>query len=1799
MNRNELFAATGVRGALEIILATTILLLLASGIPAQTLGLLDAYPSPIEFSATSGVWEQGWNAPARLAAGVPEDFNAVRLNRKALESALAYAPHESLVPLGQSQTIFELPMPDGKLARFRFQDAPVLEPDFAAKFPEIKSYRVLGVDDATVTGRVDLSPHGLHATLVKNDDLVTIVRASDDDPTLYASYGDDSFDPAEARATCGLTKTRLEKDDHKEIADAPRVASGNVLRTYRMALATTWEFSNEAGGTTAGTVAALNSWVSALNAIYEREVSIRFLLVNSVNAIYSTDRNFTATTDPFTDNESQRLIEEVKTVLRQQIGDANFNIGHVIAFGASGGLGSLGSVCGEDKAGGISPLRLPAGNAGGLKLFAHEIGHQFSAPHSFNGLDGNCGTNRMPEGSVEPGAGTTIMSYRGNCGTDNNTAPALNSQRFHAATIQQITDFVVQGRGSACPIVSQTGNTPPTVNAPAAINIPRNTPFQLTASGSDPDGVDASSLTFVWEQIDVGGTFSNGPYNDQNDPPNTTRPLFRSFDPSKNPTRVFPSLKYILNNANNVPESEGNERPAESLPRIGRSMRFRVTARDNVGGVNDATTTLTVDGNSGPFLVTAPNAALTWTGGSTQAVTWNVANTTAAPVSAANVKITLSTDGGQTFPIVLAETTPNSGTANVTVPNGINVTTARVKVEAVGNIFFDISDANFTIVPGNGCPVVADISPRTVAVGNQVIITGINFTGVTAVTFPNNVAATFTINSDTQITATVPAGAVGGAVTITKPGGCAVVQTAEVTICPGTPATLQVDNGTPGGTGGTGRADITEWAVNRLTPASYPATISSVTIVVADNMPAGTPINIVVGSNLGGTANIDNAPIQIYPRTVTAPGQPATYNVPSTTITSGDFIVGYNYTNGLSGTMFDNAANSQNRSYTSPDGVTFIQRNDNVMIRANVYTGVCTPGAPCSLTISANNVNIAAAGGNGSFNIAASGPNCPWTVSRGASWVTLTSPTTGTGNAPVNFTVAPNDSNVPRSATITVGDKTFTINQAAGTGPTCIYNLSSAGGEGYFSGPRTGITFDIQTTPGCAWTAATSETWITFTSATTGAGTAAITFNISANPTANLRRAVITVAGLRYGFSQLGSNNPCVYQLPATSATISGAASTGLGFAVTTRDDCQWTATTADNWLTLTAPTGTGNGNVGYSAAANPSSTNPRVGTITVGGVAFQVTQQPAAPANCAFAFATPSVNVPATASTGNIASVTTTAGCPWTASTPDNWITITGGAAGTGNGTITFSVAANPAAARVGTITVGGQTFRVEQAAAALPCTPITGGLANWYRGESNMLDSIAGNNGQASGNLQYFNAQTGQGFGLNGTDASVTIQRQIADDFTIEFWVMAPTESTGGTNQTDWRQGAGIVGTSNNDFGVSIGNGRLMFGVGDTTVTSANAINDGFFYHVVATRNRASGALSLYIDGAPAGTATGPTTTLNTAPQIIIGRRGTAGAFFNGTVDELKIYNVELTAAQARTANAGCTAAPRAVVENTIIREGDPNGNAIQSATFTVRLSSPATTDVAINYETEDGTAVDGEDYDGVSGTVIIPAGSSVGTIEVPVYGDDVEESDCYFFVQLIDSDNVAIGDAEAVGTIIDDDSSCDSLLGAPGRNFTAAASAGNSFTLQTGAGCGWSAASASPWITVTSSGTGNGSVTYAVAENTGSGRTGYITVAGNLFTVFQAASANAPTYAVSGRVANFDGVGIPNSIVVLTDQSGITRSTRTNAFGNYRFTGIAAGQTCVVTVRAGKEYRFSSSAQTISVVGDYEGVNFLADN
>ncbi|MEL6926353.1 MAG: zinc-dependent metalloprotease family protein, partial [Bacteroidota bacterium] len=375
-------------------------------------------------------------------------------------------------------------------------------------------------------------------------------------------------------------------------------------------------------------------------------------------------------TDPYTNNDLNAILDENATNLRNVIGAANYDIGHV--FGTEGGgLAGLGVVCGSAKEKGATGLSSPIGDFFDVVYVGHEIGHQFGAPHTYN----KCQDFGVSSVAYEPGSGTTIMGYAGLCGSDN--VSGSTDYFFHSGSYD-----IIIAESDACAVLQATGNSAPVVSisSPANATIPISTPFTLKGSATDADG---HNLFYTWDQMDVGPSSPLGT-------PTGTAPLFRFRPPSSSPERTFPQITNVINNSSNI---------TEVLPTTSRSINFRLVARDmqvGGGGVDYASYTMSSTDQAGPFLVEVPNTNVTWLVGATELVTWDVANTNAAPVNCSHVNILLSTDGGLTYPVTLASNVPNNGAANITVPDEAG-TNNRVRVEAADNVFFDISNADFTI----------------------------------------------------------------------------------------------------------------------------------------------------------------------------------------------------------------------------------------------------------------------------------------------------------------------------------------------------------------------------------------------------------------------------------------------------------------------------------------------------------------------------------------------------------------------------------------------------------------------------------------------------------------------------------------------------------------------------------------------------------------------------------------------------------------------------------------------------------------------------------------------------------------------------------------------------------------------------------------------------------------------------------------------------------------------------------------------------------------------------------------------
>jgi hypothetical protein len=611
---------------------------------------------------------------------IPNKYRVLKLDIIGIQNFLTTLPNEENARLNLSKAILSLPLPNGQFVKFSVIGSPIMEQELADKYPEIKTYRGQSIEDKTASVRFDVTPNGFHAMILSAGGTIYIDPYSAGNIENYISYykKDFSVNDTEAHTSCGpIEADPAIVNEIKRIVDRGVIeSSGTQLRTYRLALACTGEYTSFHGGTVSNALAAMVTTMNRVNGVYERDVAVRMgLIANNDQIIYTNSG-----TDPYTNNDGFSMLSQNQSNIDAVIGSGNYDIGHVFSTGG-GGIASLGVPCRNGlKARGVTGLFQPVGDPFDIDYVAHEMGHQWGANHPFNGSSGNCsGGNRNASTAYEPGSGSTIMAYAGICGSQN--LQSNSDDYFHGISFDEMVAYSTLSSGNGCAVITSTGNGAPVVDAgTGGFVIPINTPFSLTGSATDPNG---DPMTYCWEEFDLGPAGS--PTS-----PSGNAPIFRSFDPVSTPSRTFPKLSNILNNSSTI---------GEILPSYSRDLNFRLTARDNRsggGGVGFDEISFTVSDAAGPFLVTYPNSSVIIPGNNFFDVTWDVANSDAAPINCSQVNILLSTDGGQTFPIVLASATDNDGTENILLPDN-QTATARIKIEAVDNIFFDISNTNFQI----------------------------------------------------------------------------------------------------------------------------------------------------------------------------------------------------------------------------------------------------------------------------------------------------------------------------------------------------------------------------------------------------------------------------------------------------------------------------------------------------------------------------------------------------------------------------------------------------------------------------------------------------------------------------------------------------------------------------------------------------------------------------------------------------------------------------------------------------------------------------------------------------------------------------------------------------------------------------------------------------------------------------------------------------------------------------------------------------------------------------------------------
>jgi hypothetical protein len=449
-----------------------------------------------------------------------------------------------------------------------------------------------------------------------------------------------------------------------------------------LAVAATGEYTIFHGGTVAAALSAIITAINRVNEIYTRDLAVKLELIGNNTEIIFTD----PTTDPYTNDDGLAMLDQNQTTLDNKIGTANYDMGHVFST-LGGGIAGVGSTCQTGfKAKGVTGRPDPVDDVFYIDLVAHEMGHQLSAAHSFNGITDNCGgANRNQDSAVEPGSGSSIMSYAGICGAEN--LQSNSDATFHAKSIQQIVSFT--NSAGSCGVLDSTFNSAPDVNAGTDRAIPLCTPFVLSGTANDPDVGD--SLSYQWDEMDIGAATDATTFGTDLG----SNPLFRSYTPKQIPERVFPRMSAVAN---------GTTYKGEVLPAFSRTMNFRLTVRDGNGGVGEDDVRVSVDSSLGPFRVDGGtlNSSNSFLAGSQQTIEWSAGNaeTTCPRVSisllAFNSTGTTYCDASNNPALDLGSDFSNTGSATITVPD-LDIAKGRVKVACADNIYFSLSAADIRV----------------------------------------------------------------------------------------------------------------------------------------------------------------------------------------------------------------------------------------------------------------------------------------------------------------------------------------------------------------------------------------------------------------------------------------------------------------------------------------------------------------------------------------------------------------------------------------------------------------------------------------------------------------------------------------------------------------------------------------------------------------------------------------------------------------------------------------------------------------------------------------------------------------------------------------------------------------------------------------------------------------------------------------------------------------------------------------------------------------------------------------------
>ncbi|MBV6879922.1 GEVED domain-containing protein [Epilithonimonas ginsengisoli] len=633
----------------------------------------------LSFGMITGAFAQ-WSKTSMKGENLRQNgstsFYSVDVN--AIRAQLATAQ-----PTGKNSkpVIINVPTLEGKIEKFAVYSLPVVVQSLADKY-QLGSYVGTGIDDPEKYIRFSVAPNDFQSMIIKNG-VSEFIEPQNKDKSVYAVHPKTNKTSGENGPwLCDSTESLLSKKEIDKLTNGSTFAnnskdfskaSDRKYRTMRLAMSVNGEYTAYHGGTVAGALTAINATLTRCNGVFENDFGLHLILQDFPSVIY-TD----ATTDPYS-NTLNAWNQQLQTTLTTNVGNANYDIGHM--FGASGGggnAGCIGCVCVNPTTGtplgkgaGItSPADgIPQGDNFDIDYVAHEMGHQLGGNHTFSmGIEGT-GQN------VEPGTGSTIMGYAGigaALGYPGSDVQQHSDAYFHINSIIQVQTNLI---AKTCDVETPVVNQPPIVAAMPNYTIPKGTPFVLTASATDPEN---NPITYTWEQTDNASSGSSTVNANS-----TSGPLFRSWTGSADSVRYFPRLSTVLGGA------VSSVADFESVSNVARTTNFKVTVRDNnpdkIQQQTQYGTQVITVGSAGPFKVISTKVYNNAVG----AFTWDIAGTNVAPYSVSNVKIDYTTDNGTSW-TVLAASTPNDGSENFDFAAFATDSEITIRVSAIDNVFYAV-----------------------------------------------------------------------------------------------------------------------------------------------------------------------------------------------------------------------------------------------------------------------------------------------------------------------------------------------------------------------------------------------------------------------------------------------------------------------------------------------------------------------------------------------------------------------------------------------------------------------------------------------------------------------------------------------------------------------------------------------------------------------------------------------------------------------------------------------------------------------------------------------------------------------------------------------------------------------------------------------------------------------------------------------------------------------------------------------------------------------------------------------------